>query len=447
MKNKLLKSMVMILTAAIFLTFLSCKGKNDPANTPEPSDVPGPTEDPSLKYEEQLPEAIKDALNAVKDAYGKLISEIEINGEMIEKESYQTLGNTKRTEDVIKRSLKGEKITIGVIGESMFHEGEQKDEISVADRILKFWNDNFHPIGVPGCAEGRDASVSANSLTNVCFRMEKDLLSYKPDLVIYSVNHMHDAVYDKAAFESTLARLVKSGAAVIVLVVCAEQGIDNTKAFAKIAEHYDVPVVSWAQAFAKSKTYGDKINYADLTVDTVHPNTRGLECVEASLEYYFKEVIGKISEGNETQEDVIFPAEPSQKNGWFFMNSNYIDRNDPDRITIESKGGFQDDSVKLNKIRQYDGWYSEAGGEAFVATVKVENGIQLLMEHSERVGSCKITFEDAETNKKIAEFTADNNSWYLYSWNTGFKKVSKETTVRITVEPTGNTCILAILAS
>ena len=104
MKNKLLKSMVMILTAAILLTFLSCKGKNDPANTPEPSDVPGPTDDPSLKYEEQLPEAIKDALNAVKYAYGKLISEIEINGEMIEKESYQTLGNTKRTEDVIKRS-------------------------------------------------------------------------------------------------------------------------------------------------------------------------------------------------------------------------------------------------------------------------------------------------------------------------------------------------------
>ena len=256
-KKTIVKMLILSLAAVMMLSVFGCN--NDPVVSPTdppeitPSPTPEPEETEMEKREKELPEAEKKAVETAEATYKSLLSEIDITEEQMA-EALVFEGNTKRVEDVIVKALMGEKVTVGLLGDSIpSGAGASESSKTLGNRIFNFFCSAFHPLNTDSNAEFVNASIGSNSLSNITFRMDDDLLAHKPDLVIYTVWTMHDSTYDKIAYESTIKRILDTGAALIVEVVTADNGTNNTNLFKAIAEHYNIPFVSWAKAFKTAK--------------------------------------------------------------------------------------------------------------------------------------------------------------------------------------------------
>ena len=194
-------------------------------------------------------------------------------------------GNRWRLQHAFAKARHGEPLTIGVIGGSITAGAlASSAERSYAASVLAWWRARFPQ------SETRlvNAGVGGTGSLSGTFRVQRDLLEAKPDVVIveFAVN---DAWVDGAAYEGLLRQILArpNAPAVILLFMMWQGGGNDQEMQSKVGAHYRLPMVSFRDALWPEIAAG-RIRWQDYIVDTVHPNDAGhalaARCVTALLE-------------------------------------------------------------------------------------------------------------------------------------------------------------------
>ncbi len=134
-----------------------------------------------------------------------------------------------------------------------------------------------------------DAAIGGTGSQLASFRLERDVLAYKPDLVFldYTINddpYVEPSPHRLAAYEGLVRRIVETGAAMVAVILPSKQDVEaNPPARPLDAKHkeiataYGLPIAD-AVALAKSRVADGKTTSDllwDLPEDRTHPGDAG----------------------------------------------------------------------------------------------------------------------------------------------------------------------------
>jgi lysophospholipase L1-like esterase len=199
--------------------------------------------------------------------------------------SQLAVGDPWRLRRAFAKARRGEPLTLGVIGGSITCGAiaSSPDRGYVAS-VLAWWRASFPQ------SEMRlvNAGLSGTGSLYGAFRVQRDLLEAKPDVVIveFAVN---DAWIDGAAYEGLLRQILArpNVPAVVLLFMMYDTGGGDQEMQSKVGAHYNLPMVSVRDALWPDIAAGH-IRWHDYFVDNVHPNDAGhafaARCVTALLE-------------------------------------------------------------------------------------------------------------------------------------------------------------------
>ena len=198
-------------------------------------------------------------------------------------------GNFARFERVWARLERGEAIRIAVIGGSI-------TQGAGASRPDRRWGESFCAGWRRAFPDARidfvNAGIGATGSEIGAFRLKRDVLEKKPDVVVveFAVNDAGDQARAES-YEGVVRQLLKEprGIAVILLGMVGQTGHNAQEWQEKVARHYDLPYVSWRDALFYPYVKEGTIKWSDLSPDTVHPNDAGHAYAAALLNRYLAE--------------------------------------------------------------------------------------------------------------------------------------------------------------
>ncbi len=225
------------------------------------------------------------------------LSEEEIYTLMVER-SLMTTGDMTRMANVFDRAAKGEDIKIAYIGGSIT-EG-YSDNITLAteekwvDMSTKWLNDQFPDSDITYVNAGLSGTPSI--LGNV--RLERDVLSYDPDVVFveFAVNDGGEQDY-KTAYESLVRTLLTQDkdVAVVLLFTIIESGHTCQPHMSQIGSNYGLPMISLPDSVWVEMQEG-RMAWSDYSADQSHPNVEGSKMIRDFVIHYFEQVIAAYGE-------------------------------------------------------------------------------------------------------------------------------------------------------
>lgn len=207
-------------------------------------------------------------------------------------------GNRIAIANIIRRVLHGENITVcafgGSITEGMDHNEDpcaesgiehSLPEMNYLDYVCDFVEKMFQ-VNVAKI----NAGIAATDTVFAVHRMQDDVLKYTPDLVIveWCCNDGMDVKYKQATYEGMVRRLLEAGTAVIMLSMADRSGYSSQALHEPISDWYDVPMLSYRDAYLQLK------EYPYLTNDGVHPNIVGHALVGILLVHYLMKIHGEL---------------------------------------------------------------------------------------------------------------------------------------------------------
>ncbi len=220
------------------------------------------------------------------------LSEEEIYSLMV-KRSLMSMGDLTRMSNVLDRAAKGEDIKIAYIGGSIT-EG-YSDNITLAteekwvDMSTKWLDEQFPESEITYINAGLSGTPSV--LGNV--RLERDVLSYDPDVVFveFAVNDGTEASY-KNAYESLVRTLLTQDKdiAVVLLFTIIESGHTCQPHMSQIGENYGLPMISLPDSVWVEMQEG-RMAWSDYSADQSHPNVEGSKMIRDFVINYFNEVM------------------------------------------------------------------------------------------------------------------------------------------------------------
>jgi lysophospholipase L1-like esterase len=297
-------------------------------------------------------------------------------------------GDITRLSMVYKKLEEGKEVTVCFLGGSITQGSlSSTPETCYAYRTYDWLKNKFADADIKYVNAGIGGTTSAFGAA----RVEKDVLSYDPDLVVveFSVND-ECTDYFLESYEGLIRKLLYSESA--PAVVCLfnffyENGKTTERLHSKVARHYGLPAASMQGAIYQDILSGKIEDISLLSPDGLHPNDEGHELVSKVLTYlletlydeYKNSFLGEsvcAGSGNESADAALFPItentfetavrldnrnfEPSLfgfmkddsdqrditdcfKNGWLGQKKN-------DRIVFELKGEYECSGIAI----QYD---------------------------------------------------------------------------------------------
>lgn len=207
---------------------------------------------------------------------------------MIEK-SLWSYGNTTRMMNKINQARNGEETTIAYIGGSITEGISAGANDCYAKLSYEYFAEKF---GTGDNVRYVNAGLSGTPSKLGVLRLERDVLSHNPDVVFieFAVNDGNDGAY-QGAYESMVRRLLQedNDIAVVLLMSIAESGHTAQDYMKNIAEHYQLPVISYADALTYMFENG-KMTWKDFSDDQSHPNKKGHALVCEMIAHYFDTV-------------------------------------------------------------------------------------------------------------------------------------------------------------
>ncbi len=201
-------------------------------------------------------------------------------------DSLYRVGNTKRLLEKINKAKNGEDVTIGYIGGSIT-EGSHLPTC-YASVSHKYFADTF---GTGDNVGFVNAGLSGTSSILGLLRAKKDLLNQSPDVIFieYSVNDQGTLQHQKA-FESLVKKFLmqENEPVVIVLITRSETGGSCQPHMAKIAENYDLGVISVDNALSNALKSG-VMKWSDYATDQFHPHAEGNKLIAEFIGYYYRQ--------------------------------------------------------------------------------------------------------------------------------------------------------------
>lgn len=225
---------------------------------------------------------------------------------------------TDRLAAVFAKAQNGQPITIAAIGGSITEgaganvmsgvsvsaeslgvtvNGTTYENSKYVDRVANWFASKFENTTVNKVNAGFSGTPSFLGT----FRLEHDVLSHNPDLIIveFSVNDLGNYQLDQGymldAYESVIRKSLESGAAVVAVFTVnnlyyTSTNIGNSwQNYHKlIADHYNIPTVSYHNAIYPNGQWITE--WTKLSGDNVHPNVAGHALLANCITSYFEDV-------------------------------------------------------------------------------------------------------------------------------------------------------------
>lgn len=340
-------------------------------------------------------EKSKDEKSKDEKSNGEKSNEIVVSEKV--KASLLSEGNNHRIKQVIQKMKQGEKTTIAYLGGSITEGYLVNANQNYAIRTTKYLQEKFqNPL-----IERVNAGLSGTSSTIGLLRVQQDVLSSKPDMIIleFAVNDSTDAV-SKMAYESLVTECLHSDSkpAVLLLFTVTQSGYSCEEQMRKVGEAYDLPMISVKQAIFPEIEAG-RMTWADYACDEAHPSKEGHEFITQCLSYYFDLV-----EADETIdqefEEVNAKAFGSPYEGLTFYNNL--------NLYPSSLGGFLEGDSNITHFP--NGWvWGKEKGSSFDFTMEGRNLFLLYKEdNNENLGAVEVYIDG---KKKVTVNGNSSRGW------------------------------------
>ena len=354
-------------------------------------------------------------------------------------DSLDGTGDYARIANVMRKAKRGEKVTVGILGDSIcYGAGASSTYRGFAALINNWWTNVFGYENINYV----NASIGSNSLTNIVHRMDDDLLSHNPDIVIFGVHCFHDSTDDSIAMESIIKRMLDRNIAVLCVVLTTSNGANDHTRLAPVAQHYNVPVVSFANAFVKSG-----LSWQTIGKDYIHPNDVGHSLISLCVNNLFTNIGDSLKSHSPLPKPL--PSTTYQTNGLRYVKATLWDRNDSKNITFTEKVSFVNYDKKMTQFRTYKGWASTTTVSSLVAKLPKISSLHLMFCYNNMAGTAYVTLTTQSGRELCKDIAVNTNkpSQDGYSWNSKLLAANIGEPVTVSIRSEGKIFLLGFMVT
>ena len=308
-------------------------------------------------------------------------------------------GDTSRLAAKLDYALQNPKETTKIcfIGDSITAgSGANSSTNQYVNQFKSWWEEN-----ISFYVDVTNAGIGATNSYIGVHRAQRDALEAKPDIIV--IEFINDA--DDEFYESCMDSLVRmcleqdNNPAVMILEPSTEGGTSPQAAHLKVAQAYNIPMISYHDAVMPEIEAGN-FTWADISPDNVHPNDDG-HVIMASLLTKF---VGNIKDNIDSvdKEAKAFDTSTVAPTGDVFADATIGTRQTEDIVTTD-EGTFTD----VTTFQKFtDGWGTTTGGTIkFEITAKNIGMIYYMtVDGKSGVAAVKVDGEDVATIN--ADFTS-----------------------------------------
>lgn len=236
-----------------------------------------------------------------------------------------TEGNVSRLAAVMAKARRGEEICVAAIGGSITAGGQNtKDPKNrYIARVADWFTQTFPKAKVRFV----NAGIGGTNSLYGAMRVQRDVLSKKPDLVIveYAVNDNHPVPMFWGSYEGVLRQILSEPQqpAIVQLFFMQRKGENAQETQRMLGRHYDLPMVSFRDAWWP-EIYSGRTKWEDMYDDVVHPNDTGHILASELL----IELLSKVNAKPEASTAANHGALPAPMITDFFANCRYTQGTD-----------------------------------------------------------------------------------------------------------------------
>lgn len=432
MKKKFIAlGLVMCLSLSLFV---GCGGKKDEGSAAEgstsaPTTAPTtpPAQEGDIKYE--IPENIVTGMSPVIKG-----SVVNVSEEMCEK-AILNMGNCQRLASVMERAAKGEAITIATIGGSITNgsSANPQDQKCFEALVREWWTNTFPDAKFTFV----NAGVGATDSYLGVHRLQKDVLSKKPDLVVVEFSVNDAGTNNDEPYESLLRATLdsKTKPAVISLILTMKDNYNTEHAV--IAKNLNIPIISYAKVVQDNLKEGIW-KWSDLGAsDGTHPVNEGHAVIAQFMTYYYSKVLASINSSSYTE--YAFPKKT--KTLCRYEKADIIYAGD---LEVVESDGFELVNVSTN-IATKKGYKTTSAGSITFKVKAKSIGMVYWATTDGKSGSFDVTINEEPPLTINADVSGEWGD-YAKTIRFGNNKEEQEFTVKITPSAENAGTDLTILA-
>ncbi len=322
---------------------------------------------------------------------------INITEEMFSR-SVLNAGNPYRLTKLFEKSANGEEITLVVIGGSVTQQFNASPETCYGAVLRDWLKETFPKAKVNLVNSGIGAS---GSLIGV-HRIQRDVLNHNPDMVVveFCVNEPEGDLA-KEAYDNLIHRILNHNedTAVVCLGLMTEWQSSAQNSHLPVAEHYDIPFISYKQAIIPEIENG-RLKWSELANDGVHPIDAGHRLAADLIINHIAKVLNKESKNYEKTPCKTPLVSTKYENAYLYQM---------DDVKPLKFGCFKREEVNLICIKE--GFVARENGEPFEIEFKNCNRVYVLFGRFNDCGNGVI--EGLGNREKIE--TLHTPDWVYYS--------------------------------
>ncbi len=340
-------------------------------------------------------------------------------------------GNRALLVNLFEKANRGEAITVVSIGGSITQgvkDAEGNDRSF--GKLISEWIAEKFGVEVTNINAGIGSTGSLYGI----HRLESDVLSHNPDLVIleYSVNDISSKQGEfpyLETYEAIIRRVLEKDIA-LMTAVFGGSGTTFYKDYLSLhihsALHYDLPVIDYYSALFRYlekgviSWYDESDNEAGITKDKLHPNITGHVMIASAMCYYLDDVYNKYQAGEVYETAIDIPKETLFKNADVYETATFLaSTNDLGYETITPYFNYENrftaakvhgDSSKMGK-----GWVCENQKGVIVFDLQDVTSISLsMMQKTTVTGIYSITINGKTIVNNKTSSTDNNVIWPTY---------------------------------
>ena len=309
---------------------------------------------------------------------GTLISGVEaVTDQEIADNSVYSKGNLLRLIKVFKKANRGESVTISYLGGSITNgsSADPKETNCFPFQTTQWWKKTFPDAKINYVNAGIGATDSYLGV----HRVAQDVLLKNPDLVVveFSVNDYRS--HNQESYESLLRRILKYKTKPAVVVLCltqfSQEGqcIDYSRYHKIIADHYNVPVISYGDVVGPRLENGTlQWNQIGSSNDFTHPNNAGHKIISRCLNCFYEKVLEDIKSHGDGDTNIdVMPKDTLTESR--YENGKILDHRSgsKDGIFISGSNVYK---VTVENAQFPYGWQTDTGADI---TFTIENAANI----------------------------------------------------------------------
>lgn len=297
-------------------------------------------------------------------------------------------GDTSRLAEKIDYAVNNPKETTKIcfIGDSITAgSGANSSTNQYVNQVKTWWEEN-----ISFYVDVTNAGIGATDSYCGVHRAKQDCVAIGADIIV--IEFINDANNDfYASCMDSLVRMClaqENNPAVIILEPSCEDGSSPQDAHLKVAQGYNIPMISYHDAVIPEIEAGN-FTWADVSPDTVHPNDNGHIIMAQCITNMWAD----IKDNLDTVEKVSTPFDASTEApaGNPFENASMGSRTTEDTVKTVDEGTF----TEVSTFQKFtDGWGTTTGGSATFEITAKNIGMLYMKTVSGKNGTLSVKVDD-----------------------------------------------------